>query len=73
MEGMAFDIYMEDAFADERFPNNYETFVPNYLDVAKGSELSKEIAERIKRFYVGRGELSRELVQKDYLVLLKYD
>lgn len=48
---------------------DFERYVPNFLDIQMGSDLSKEIANRIKKFYFGDEIPAVKDIEKYYLVI----
>nr|XP_022909379.1 esterase B1-like [Onthophagus taurus] len=47
---------------------NFEDAIPNYLNIPRGSQKSKEIGEKIKKFYYADEEPSQENKDKFYLL-----
>ncbi|XP_063922124.1 esterase B1-like isoform X2 [Zophobas morio] len=47
---------------------NFELSVPHFLKIARGSELSKQLAEKIKLFYYGDEEPTTENKDKYYIL-----
>lgn len=50
----------------ERFPKNFEYFVPHTLELELGSADSKNVAAKIKKFYFNNEELSEENTSEIY-------
>lgn len=51
---------------------NFERYIPNFVDVEIGSKLSKNIAEKLKKFYFGDIEQIVENRDRYYLVCLNF-
>lgn len=48
---------------------NFEDNVPYFLNLERGSDASKKVAEKIKQFYYGDEKPSRQSIEKFHLVM----
>lgn len=69
MEGMLFEI-MAARSGSSRITQDFELFVPHPLRFPKGSPGSKQVAQKIKKFYFGDEDMTLENAEKDFIVRL---
>lgn len=67
-EGMLSEIITKNRYGEVRLVKDFERAVPYMLNMPKGSEMSKKVAERIKHYFYGDTEPSMENIDQYYLV-----
>lgn len=68
-EGMFFDM-VEDRMNTNMMVKDFETVVPKCFNLEKGSEQSKEVAGKIKKFFYGDEEVTVANKDKYYQVCI---
>lgn len=66
-EGMLFAV-MADKSNPHLYEVNFEDMVPYYLNYKRGSKQSLELAQKIKEFYFGNQEASKETSDNNFMV-----
>ncbi|KAF2892582.1 hypothetical protein ILUMI_13585 [Ignelater luminosus] len=67
-EGMLSEIITKNRYGEVRLITDFERAVPYMLNMPKGSEMSKKVAERIKRYFYGDSEPSLDNIDQYYLL-----